>query len=246
MAFKKTTNYKMFKYMKGNRSVNPEHVSRLVRAIKDRNLLSEFPVMVDSKNYVIDGQHRIKAAQSLKLPVYYRKVEETGISVYDVAKFNTAHKTWNYVDIMNSYADQGKKDYQVLKDFMGRTGLTVTASLVLLSASDENKNVLAGGTILRKTKFREGEFKVVDLKGAEQKAGMLSDLSALSPYYHERAFVQAALIMFNTTGYDHERMKKQMEVAGRIEYKYNDVTAYLRKFEAVYNRHMSKSKLRFF
>ena len=52
----KTTDYSVFKYLKGNRSVNELHVRRLVEAIKEKDL--QVPIIVDEKMNVVEGQHR--------------------------------------------------------------------------------------------------------------------------------------------------------------------------------------------
>lgn len=57
---KKTFNYKMFKILKPNRKINNSHVRKLMESISARDLSEFYPILINEKNEVIDGQHREK------------------------------------------------------------------------------------------------------------------------------------------------------------------------------------------
>ena len=65
----KTTEYTMFKFIKGNRPINYTHVGNLVNSIKEKDLA--MPIIVDQDMNVVDGQHRLKAYEILSKPVTY-------------------------------------------------------------------------------------------------------------------------------------------------------------------------------
>ena len=71
MKVEETTDYKQFKKVKGNRGYAQRHLKNLVSSIAQNNLLQYSPIIVNDKMEVIDGQHRLAAAQSLGLPIYY-------------------------------------------------------------------------------------------------------------------------------------------------------------------------------
>ena len=64
-----TTDYKMFKYLNGNRSIHEPWVRKLVELIKEKDL--QIPIIVDDKMIVQDGQHRLEAYKIVGLPVKY-------------------------------------------------------------------------------------------------------------------------------------------------------------------------------
>src|ERR1039458_10319262 len=65
-----TKNYDIFIRMIGNRPINESHVTHLKKKIQDEgNLTSEFPINLNEKMEIIDGQHRIMALKQLGYPV---------------------------------------------------------------------------------------------------------------------------------------------------------------------------------
>jgi len=65
-------NLSRFRFSAENRPINERHLTRLVSAIKEKNLLQDFPILVSYDMVIIDGQHRLLAAQKLGLPIFYR------------------------------------------------------------------------------------------------------------------------------------------------------------------------------
>lgn len=111
-----TTNYNIFKFIKCNRQVDMRHVRRIVEKIKGNNLLNAYPILVDKDYNVIDGQHRLKAAEYLELPVYY--CVEDHVSVADIGMLNSTQKPWLILDYINHYAALGNINYIKLKNLI--------------------------------------------------------------------------------------------------------------------------------
>ena len=64
-----TSDYSIFKILKGNRAVSELHVRRLAEAIKEKDL--QIPIIVDDNLYILDGQHRLEAYKIVGNPVPY-------------------------------------------------------------------------------------------------------------------------------------------------------------------------------
>lgn len=88
-----TRDYDEFKPLDGNRQISKAHVNRLKAAIQENNLLHEFPILVNERYEVIDGQHRLEAARQLGVPIYFRVVE--GADIRHTAYSNNVVKKWN-------------------------------------------------------------------------------------------------------------------------------------------------------
>lgn len=141
-----TTTYKMFKLRDDNRTeINKSHVQRLVNSIKSNNMLAYRPIDVNSQMEVIDGQHRLKAAEQLGVPIFYRVLENSQEG--DVIVLNVA-KTWLTADYMNYYLKNQYPEYLKLQDFIKRTGLTLKVAL----------SIVIGYTHDAYTKFKEGKM----------------------------------------------------------------------------------------
>ena len=106
----KTTEYAMFKFIKGNRPINYTHVGNLVNSIKEKDLA--MPIIVDQDMNVVDGQHRLKAYEILSKPVTY--IVKKDFNLADIRQVNSVQKYWTPLTYMNSFAQLGVEDYVYL------------------------------------------------------------------------------------------------------------------------------------
>lgn len=68
--YSKTKNYDQFK-IPPNRPVSLVHVEKLVDANRKLNLMDCYPIIVNDKMELFDGQHRLQAARILDVEIYY-------------------------------------------------------------------------------------------------------------------------------------------------------------------------------
>jgi hypothetical protein len=118
MEILKTKNYDDFSVIISNREVDKAHVKRLAASIKRKNLLYIRPILVNNKMQIIDGQHRLAAAEQLGEFVYYLKVQD--LDKDDIAILNTAQKNWSRMDFINFYAVEGKPEFKELCNIINK------------------------------------------------------------------------------------------------------------------------------
>lgn len=129
-----TEDYKIFKKIDSNRDINKGHLKKLISSIKTKNLLYLFPVIINKMMEVVDGQHRIEAAKSLGIPIYY--IIDNDITKGDIAMMNSNRKSWSLKDYIEFYAKEGNKDMTALRDLLHTyPKLNINASARLM---DEN------------------------------------------------------------------------------------------------------------
>jgi hypothetical protein len=107
-----TTDYDQFKIIDSNREVNKNHLRKLINSIESKNLLYLFPLVINNKMEVIDGQHRLSAAKELGIPVYYM-IDNT-ITKADIAMMNSNRKGWLIKDYIYFHAKEGNKHFEAL------------------------------------------------------------------------------------------------------------------------------------
>lgn len=112
----RTKEYNRFKRIDANREVNKAHLKKLVESIKSRNLLHLYPLIVNERFEIIDGQHRLKAAEQLGCDVYY--LLDPNVTKADIAMMNNNRKGWSGRDYIGFYAKDGKKEYQLLQKLL--------------------------------------------------------------------------------------------------------------------------------
>lgn len=241
----KTLDYTKFKPILGNREVHAAHVQNLVVAIERKNLLKHFPLLINEKDEVIDGQHRLAAAMELGVEIYYDVVP--GLVIEDVMEINTNSRGWTIYDFINSWAKLDKPDYVELKAFIEQYGLIASVAGQLLhgwnqSAQVALKNgqrIISGGGRISES-IRTGKFTVNTPKRARQVAELLQEVAPFCdfPAKSSYSFVSAVRLMFNVPGFDPERLISKLRnnslvVTRRVSDKY-----YLLELEEFYNFHV--------
>ena len=122
----------MFKFREDNREkIDQNHVKRLKESISSKNLLDLRPIIVNSDYEVIDGQHRLLAAQALNVDIYYEIKNELNDPL-DVILMNTS-KSWGINDYLNFYVKHKYPEYLKLKSYMVSQNLPVRTAVTLCS-----------------------------------------------------------------------------------------------------------------
>lgn len=241
MAIKSTKEYDKFSYYKGNRRVNSAHLKSLVVSISKRNLLEHNPILVNEKNVVIDGQHRLEAARELGIPIYYVVVKSGTMG--DVQLLNSAIKAWNVEDHMKSFLSAGFEEYRKLNKYRLKYNVPVSTAMKYLIDEPIGRNQLM-------QKFREGRFEVTAMKKGIEMAEKIEDFRQFveENCYRDRNLFRAVEMINGEVSIAYsdliKRMKKNNETRPLIK---RQATArdYLREFEDLYNLHLH-DKQRFF
>lgn len=112
----KTYDLSIFKQLPGNRPPNLLHIKRLRQSMIEYGILM-CPIIVNENMEVIDGQHRLLAAQEIEgVPIYYIKAENYRLE--QVHTLNMNQKNWSKKDFIDGYAKMGLEPYINLKRFM--------------------------------------------------------------------------------------------------------------------------------
>src|SRR5882757_1010825 len=124
-----TTNYDMFVFREDNRDkIDQGHVRKLVDSITSRNLLELRPIVVNERMEIIDGQHRLLAAQKLGVEIYYQ-VEEN-LDSEQIINLNIA-KTWGIQDFLNFYVNHEYPEYVKLHNVIKKNNLPLKVAISL-------------------------------------------------------------------------------------------------------------------
>lgn len=232
LSIKSTTNYDMLKIIDGNRTINKTHVKKLMHSIQNENLLKYQPIVVNEKLEVIDGQHRLEAAKNLGIPIWYTVVE--GLNLIDVQVLNENMKTWSLRDFAESYKKIGYKDYAVLLSFCDKYKLPFSVAVPLLSETEIRSG--AGNNYSYPSIIRSGEFKLVNLKKAEQVADKIKEVGGLLPksIWRSREFIRALLYAYKC-GIKHDVLITRLKANKKDIPRGYDYRQYLFVLEDIYN-----------
>lgn len=230
MKVETTSNYAKFKTLMGNRFVNSSHVRKIAESLNKFNYLAYNPVLVNEEMYVIDGQHRIAAAEMLKIPVQF--VIVPGASLDTVRSLNSSLKAWTVRDFCESYVKTGNEDYVTLLDFADTYGVQLTAAAALLAG---NTKSISGGSIGRL--LRDGRFRVQNLNNALTTIENLKriELYTENGVWISRDFIRA-FVIFCQKGGDIDKLVSQLERSPERKIRREaDYRKYLLALQDIYN-----------
>lgn len=235
-----TVNYKMFTNMPGNRAINPRHVRQLqTKMTANGNLTQHFPIVVNEKMEVIDGQHRLQALKELNWPVFYRI--EKYLTVATVRNINQATMNWSWFDYAVSYAELGNDNYQRFLDLANEFGFTFGILLAYCGSPQESKSK-------GNNSFKEGDFKLSRQSYKEAEKDLLEYQKLSEAAKHgSNVFARVLLRCMHHPNYDSERMFKRLSKHGKNMPSFISETDTFRAIEDIYNYRMNDNeKVRLF
>lgn len=225
-----TTNYGLFRTIQGNRQIDAVHVANLVAAIEKKNLLAEFPILVNEKMEVIDGQNRLLAATRLNLPIFYTVV--SGLELTNVIDINTASKSWKIRDFVLSNIELGNPNYQELLDFSTEHNLSISMSAALLAGRG-----VQGGSIVKLV--RTSKFQVNAPAAARRVAQALGTLGESADFRatSDRNLAMALWLLFQNEDFSIDRLIGKIKTHGIVLSRRVSERYYLLQLEEIYNQH---------
>lgn len=229
-----TKEYSIFQDFSSNREVDPKHVNKLVNAIQRRNLLHVNPIVVDGQMRVIDGQHRLAAAKILGVPIYY--IQDT-INRKDISMLNSNQKNWNTMDYINYYTIEKSSSFIQLSSLIKHYPEVPISALLVLSNSEGRRDL---------KELKEGRLDVLNIDHCRKVCDELKELHKKfqSDFVFDSRFPLALSKAFGTEGFEMERLYRQIEASPREFVRCHTTEQYLEMIEDLFNRNLSKNKIR--
>jgi len=169
-----------FTLLGNNRDIDPNHVDSLIGSIRKKGQL--MAIVCNERLVVLEGQHRLKACEELKIPIGY--VVNTKATSKDIAIMNNSQRPWKNKDYLKHYSHKShynNTEYRKIEAFINKYSLPFHTSILLLSgvkytttARSRNRGSMPA--------FRNGTFQVVDLQTANTTAERLIKLKSFVPH----------------------------------------------------------------
>lgn len=188
-----TTNLNQFRFVDTNRNYankqSQNRIAEIAKSMKTNGVLP-IPIIVTSKFYIVDGQHRVEAAKKAGLGVYYLvndSIPNTPRAIFIAAQIINKHaKVWGKKDYIHGFAELGYESYEMLEQFSQKFPMfSITEQIMFLRNS--------GTDSVDKSKFAEGKFEVKNLKKAEELASKVLELKEVFKGYNKSVFVRTLL-----------------------------------------------------
>ena len=223
-----TINYKMFKLSPANRPIDPKHLMRLHDTIEKKNLLREFPIVVSTDMVVLDGQHRLKVAESLQVPIYYITTDRADVT--DIADSNANTKHWKSEDYLHYYCNKNFLEYLKLRRYWETFNFMRLHDAVDMCFYGERVDGMSV-----QQRFARGLFQANDIPFAEKVGRGLLDFAPYTVLYKNATFIKAVRQLFCNSDYDHQRMVGKLKYLSAKLVRCATVELYLVVFTDIYN-----------
>lgn len=233
-----TNDLSLFKFMEGNRTPNPSHISKIIKSMEQIGLLMN-PIIINSQLEIIDGQHRFLAAKEVGIGVYYIIAEDYNIK--EVHALNVNQKQWTTKDFIEGYADMGKKDYILLKEYMNKYPFLIPTAAYEIAISEGGFQGNNG------SKVKEGGF--VFKRNWDEACYLADSLKVIKDYFEEaykKSFVAALLNAYNKEYFNMESFIYKCKKYPTKLYNCPKQSEFNKMIEDVYNyRNHKKINLRY-
>jgi len=224
----KTKDYSKFKFLKGNRQLDRRNINTLIDSIKNNNLLSCNPIIVNSKMEVIDGQHRLEVCKKLKLEVYYVELDAKDTSLNSIINLQYS-KRWVGEDYLQYYISQGRHNYILLRDFAETYNISLDTVLNVLYRNARG----SGGA---KKAFKEGTIETPNIKAGHEFMNALTIfMGPRNDFCKTRTFISAFKIMWSNPQFNLKQLQNKLEYQSSILKRCATKEQYLELLEYIYN-----------
>lgn len=187
-----------------NRILDKMHVQVLIDSFIKHGACSTTIIVIETSafgklnRFIADGHHRCHAGATLNLPLDIKVVKLLDDSVDNVKKYtaslNNNVKDWTNAIYLDVFSGGDKKEYNIFKEKMSTTGLTITDLLFIYTGSGNTK------------KFQNGDLAFINEKDSDKLLKTILDVKSFVPRH---SFVRRGLyfIMKQTQG-DYDKMGK--------------------------------------
>ncbi len=248
-----TNDWARFKIMHGNRQLHEGNVQAIMNQISAHG--QRQPIVINERNEVIDGQHRLAACKRLNTPVKF--IVDVGATIDHVISTNIVGKKWTLLDYINRYVSEGSKDYLQLQQFIMKAkehGIGASCALQLVRDGhrdvryymyDDGKIRLHHGRTKQERLYgvgndiNLGKFKMPDIKKIDKRLESVLQFRSFAFYRHAR-FIQALLQVMRIEDFDLKRLVRQAEKYPSRFTNEPDTESFVRMFESVYNYRLKK------
>lgn len=177
----KSTNYRKFRFLPGNRNFCTERVNEIKKTMQICGA-RVVPIVVNKKMQIIDGQHRYLACKELGLPIIYVIDEDADIEVARL--INNTQAGWKFIDFVYSWASMNNMDYNKLYRLLTDKSLYGIAAGTRIAATSGIFHNSSNG--VTKRMIREGKYTFNRFNGDEVAAKKrLIEARKLSQIYYD-------------------------------------------------------------
>jgi len=232
----KTTEYKFKNLIGYNRPINEKHVKDLMQSISEEDLSPLFPIVINSNNEIIDGQHRYEALCRLQKPIYYLKTN-MNFDYNGIKLVNNNQKNWRIADYVEAEIANNNLEYYNFKESCEKYNVNYNLMLSIINeTSSTNMSI--------NKMFKRGQFKMPTDNRIETFFNKLTDIERFTEFEARKNsyFIRACLKLFSKKSYEHERMISKLKNNFQMIKLSSSINEYFVQFNNIFNFNVKKEE----
>lgn len=230
---KSTKNYSIFNDITSNREVDPKHLNKLIKSIRERNLLYANPILVSKNMAVVDGQHRLEAAKKLELEIFYIVAD---VNHRDISKLNSHQKNWRLSDYINFFTINKVPEFIEFSKFANQHDKFALVSLLCLCNPNNT----------RSTKdIKDGFLDIDDMENALYIINIINNLyeEFHTDFVFDNAFPSALKAAVKLQNFNVNVFLEKIRQAPREFVPCRNKKDYLKMIQDIYNYKLSSNRI---
>ncbi len=232
---KQTDNYRIFELHRHNRDI--KNIAPLVSSMKKYGFLPHKSISCvkngNGKLIVTDGHHRLAAAESLGIPVWYTLADKSEMTIQEEQR---TVRPWNLSDYLASYCRNGIPAYAAVKRYVDETGIALQDAISLLGGESAGSHNKVG-------QFKCGTYTLGDQTRANAVKSIVFHMKNCGIALASNSyFVQALSRMLWIEEFSIRRFKEKVSSHAALFEKQPNMGGYMEEIEKIYNR-KSKDKV---
>ena len=228
MKLETTNDYSKFVTNKEQRKINPLHAKKIAQNMADCGFIPSKPIQCykdGNKLVVVDGHHRLEAAKTAGIYLYY--VVEPKQCQESMAVENSLVKPWGQIDFVRLYANRGIKDYMELLAYQDR-GIPLNMAASMLIDND------AGSGNAHKS-IKSGNFKIKTRYLINLVLSFIDEFGSTNHAINNRSFIAAISSCILCNEIDIEILRSRIRENTSMIEKTSTTDVMLEQLERVYN-----------
>ena len=227
-SVRETKNYGQFKFLEENRELSSKALKRISKSVEKEGWRN-YPITVNEKMEIIEGQHTFTYAKEHRLPVRYIVVE--GLNKKDCQIMNSARTRWKITDYIHYFSKAGDVNYKYIELLVRRfTKIPVSVVIGSVIKGDITKHIHNGTAVVTPEMYNEANVR-------------LSFIEQLMPYIttiggRRNVFIEALLLVYDMTGVDRNRLATVIQKNCHTMSPASNYEQTLGEIERVYNRQL--------
>lgn len=207
----KTFNYSQFVIPNWQRNLAENQVKKIMSSMQEHgNLMKEEPAKVRQRDdgclVLINGQHRLEAAQRLGEAFFYVIVTPGTFTHEKLQAMSRATSQWDKEDALNSYAARNFPAYTFVKELTNDMGVGIAGvSYFVGNTQDERENFQYGGLTLTEDERQEAIEFFHLLTEVREKLGSC---------VNKVRFIRALKQVTEMEGFDKQRLLSRLKTVG--------------------------------